>query len=155
VRIRRHRKPLPPPVPGTRVEDPTLGVPGSPYVAPEVPDGTLEDEIGRVSALLSLLHRDYGVLYGSRTWVQDVLPALGVAMDEPQLVRDVVAVAALGAGGVRAEVGSLAESYDDEQVRAVAIAVRRALDTYADTMFAGEALVGVPLPDADLWVRAA
>lgn len=125
------------------------------YVEPAVPEGTLEEEIGRVSALLALLHREHGVLYGSRTWVQDLLPALGVPTDHPQLVRDVVAVAALGAGGVRAEVGSLTRSYDDEQVRAVAIALHRALDAFADRLFAGDGLEGMPRPENELWVHAA
>ena len=42
--------------------------------------------------------------YRTRTWIEEILPTYGLPLADPALARDLLAVAALDAGGIRADV---------------------------------------------------
>lgn len=85
---------------------------------------TLTGQLGGVLAELRQLH---GVAYRTRTWIDEVLPAYGPALTDPALVRDLLAAAALDAGGIRADVAGLVESHSRDDIVAAGSALLDAL----------------------------
>jgi hypothetical protein len=71
---------------------------------------------GQLSALLAHLRQQYGVVYRTRTWIEVVLPAAGFYIKDPTLARDLLAAAALDAGGVRADIAQLADSRSRDEI---------------------------------------
>ena len=85
-------------------------------VAPRPVEVDLPSLTGQLSALLAQLRQQYGVVYRTRTWIEVVLPAAGFGLHDPTLSRDLLAAAALDAGGVRADVGKLSEAYSRDDI---------------------------------------
>lgn len=71
---------------------------------------------GQLGGVLAQLRQQYGMAYRTRTWIEDVLPAHGDDLKNPALARDLLAVAALDAGGIRADVSSFAESHARDDI---------------------------------------
>lgn len=82
---------------------------------------------GQVSGVLAQLRQLHGVAYRTRTWIDEILPAYGPALADPTLVRDLLAAAALDAGGIRADVAGLAESHSRDDLVAAGTALLEAL----------------------------
>jgi hypothetical protein len=82
---------------------------------------------GQISGVLGQLRREYGMAYRSRTWIEEMLPAYGAELDDPALARDLLAAAALDAGGIRADVAGLADSHSREAIIATGWAILHAL----------------------------
>ncbi len=100
---------LPPPDPATRIDLATL--------------------TGQLSGMLSRLRADYGMAYTSRTWVDVVLPLHALsALPNPVLARDLLATAALDAGGIRADVSAIVASNSGAAIIATGVAVLHALE---------------------------
>ena len=101
---------LPPPDPATRLDLPTL--------------------TGQMSALLTRLRSEYGMTYTSRTWVDVVLSLHAPsAFPYPELARDLLATAALDAGGIRANVSAITASNSGAAIIATGAALRDALES--------------------------
>ena len=101
---------LPPPDPATRLDLPTL--------------------TGQMSEMLSRLRSEYGMAYTSRTWVDVVLPLHAPsAFANPGLARDLLATAALDAGGIRADVSAITASYSGTTIIVTGVALRDALES--------------------------
>jgi hypothetical protein len=66
---------------------------------------------GQLSGVLAQLRQQYGMAYRTQTWLEAVLPAYGDALKNPGLARDLLAAAALDAGGIRADLAGLAEAH--------------------------------------------
>ena len=102
-------------------------------VAPGPVEVDLPSLTGQLSARLAQLRQQYGVVYRTRTWIEVVLPAAGFGSHDPTLARDLLAAAALDAGGVRADVAKLSEAYSREDIVAASTelieAVQRVLGT--------------------------
>jgi hypothetical protein len=60
-----------------------------------------------LSGTLVRLRTEFGVVYRSRTWIDEVLPIFGARVTDATLMRDVLAIAALDAGALRADVSGL------------------------------------------------
>lgn len=78
---------------------------------------------GQIAAVLSRLRNDHGLAYRSTTWVTEVLPGTGVPVEDPAMVRDLLAVCALDAGGVRADTSALASVHSRERLVLAAMAL--------------------------------
>ena len=101
---------LPPPDPATRLDLPTL--------------------TGQMSGMLSRLRSEYGMAYTSSTWVDIVLPLHAPsAFPNPGLARDLLATAALDAGGIRADVSAITASNSGTAIIVTAVALRDALES--------------------------
>ena len=96
-------------------------------VAPRSVEVDLPSLTGQLSALLAQLRQQYGVVYRTRTWIEVVLPASGFGVHESTLTRDLLAAAALDAGGVRADVGKLSEAYARDDIVATSTALIEAV----------------------------
>ncbi|MEA3183991.1 MAG: hypothetical protein QOC57_2346 [Ilumatobacteraceae bacterium] len=70
---------------------------------------------GQLSGVLAQLRR-HGVAYRTRTWIQVVLPDAGAQLAAPALARDLLAAAALDAGGIRADVATVSMSHSREEI---------------------------------------
>lgn len=82
---------------------------------------------GQLSGVLAQLRQLHGVAYRTRTWIDEILPAYGPPLVDPTLVRDLLAAAALDAGGIRADVAGLAESHSRDDLVAAGTALLEAL----------------------------
>ena len=83
---------------------------------------------GEIATVLSRLRLEHGLAYRSNTWVTEVLPRTGVPVEDPALVRDLLAVCALDAGGVRADTAGLASSHSRERLILAAMALLDGLE---------------------------
>ena len=83
---------------------------------------------GEIATVLSRLRLEHGLAYRSNTWVTEVLPRTGVPVDDPALVRDLLAVCALDAGGVRADTAGLASAHSRERLILAAMALLDGLE---------------------------
>jgi hypothetical protein len=83
---------------------------------------------GEIATVLSQLRLEHGLAYRSNTWVTEVLPRTGVPVDDPALVRDLLAVCALDAGGVRADTAGLASAHSRERLVLAAMALLDGLE---------------------------
>ncbi len=93
-----------------------------PPVALDLPSLT-----GQISHVLAELRHKYGMAYRTRTWIEDMLPAYGAELDDPALARALLAVAALDAGGIRADVSGLSEAHTNDAIIAAGTVVLAAL----------------------------
>jgi hypothetical protein len=100
---------------------------GTELVAPRPVEVDLPSLTGQLSALLAQLRQQYGVVYRTRTWIEAVLPGAGIGLLDPTLVRDLLAAAALDAGGVRADVRKLSEAYSRDDIVAASTALIEAV----------------------------
>jgi hypothetical protein len=82
---------------------------------------------GQLSEVLAELRHEYGMAYRTRTWIEDMLPAYGAQLDDPVLARALLAVAALDAGGIRADVSGLVGSHGNDEIIATGKVVLAAL----------------------------
>lgn len=82
---------------------------------------------GQISEVLGELRHEYGMAYRTRTWIEEMLPAFGAELDDPALARSLLAVAALDAGGIRADVSGLSAVHSTEQIIATGKVVLDAL----------------------------
>ncbi len=96
-------------------------------VAPRAVEVDLPSLTGQLSALLAQLRQQYGVVYRTRTWIEVVLPASGFGLHDSTLARDLLAAAALDAGGVRADVGKLSEAYARDDIVATSTSLIEAV----------------------------
>ncbi len=71
---------------------------------------------GQLSEVLAELRHEYGMAYRTRTWIEEMLPAYGAHVDDPVLARALLAVAALDAGGIRADVSGLVGSHGNDEI---------------------------------------
>ena len=71
---------------------------------------------GQLSGVLAQLRQQYGMAYRTQTWLEAVIPAYGDALKDPGLARDLLAAAALDAGGIRADLGGLADSHSRHDI---------------------------------------
>ena len=99
---------------------------GSP-VAPCPVELDLPSLTGQLSALLADLRQHHGVVYTTRTWIEIVLPAAGADLQDQTLARDLLAAAALDAGGIRADVAAIAESHSRDDIVATSSALIEAV----------------------------
>jgi hypothetical protein len=100
----------------------------TPPVAEPQPNAIdLPSMTGQLSGILSELRQQYGMAYRTRTWIDEMLPSYGHDLDDPTLARDLLAVAALDAGGIRADVTGLVEAHSPEQIIATGGALLDAL----------------------------
>jgi hypothetical protein len=83
---------------------------------------------GEIATVLSRLRLEHGLAYRSNTWVTEVLPRTGVPVEDPALVRDLLAVCALDAGGVRADTAGLASAHSRERLILAAMALLDGLE---------------------------
>ena len=72
---------------------------------------------GELSGTLAQLRQEHGMAYRTRTWIEDVLPAYGKPLTDPALARDLLAAAALDAGGIRADLAGIAETHSPRRDR--------------------------------------
>ncbi|MGZ4722640.1 MAG: hypothetical protein ACXVIQ_13035 [Ilumatobacteraceae bacterium] len=96
-------------------------------VAPREVEVDLPSLTGQLSALLAILRQQHGVVYRSRTWIEVALPEAGFGDHDPTLARDLLAAAALDAGGVRADVGKLSELHSRGDIVATSVALIEAV----------------------------
>lgn len=82
---------------------------------------------GQLSEVLAELRHEYGMAYRTRTWIEEMLPAYGAQLDDPVLARALLAVAALDAGGIRADVSGLVGSHGNDEIIATGKLVLAAL----------------------------
>ena len=82
---------------------------------------------GQLSEVLAELRHEYGMAYRTRTWIEEMLPAYGAPLDDPALARALLAVAALDAGGIRADVSGLVGSHGNDEIIATGKVVLEAL----------------------------
>jgi hypothetical protein len=82
---------------------------------------------GQISGVLAQLRQEHGMAYRTRTWIEEILPAYGQALMDPSLARDLLAAAALDAGGIRADVAGLAESHLRDDIVETGCALLEAL----------------------------
>jgi hypothetical protein len=87
---------------------------------------------GQLSALLAQLRLHYGVAYKTRTWIEVVLPGAGFDIADPTLSRDLLAAAALDAGGIRADVAGLAEAHSRREIVAALTSLIAAVQNVLD-----------------------
>lgn len=92
------------------------------HVAVDLPSLT-----GQLSEVLAELRHEYGMAYRTRTWIEEMLPAYGAELDDPVLARALLAVAALDAGGIRADVSGLVGSHGNDEIIATGKVVLAAL----------------------------
>lgn len=83
---------------------------------PEMMAWHTDDELREVGELLVALHRRFGLSYRSRTWIEEVLPTCSLTPMDPLLTRDLLAAAALEAGGVAVDRASFSLLRDEVEV---------------------------------------
>lgn len=98
-------------------------------IAPAPVEDDLPSLTGQLSAVLAELRQQHGVVYRSRTWIEVVLPAAGFTPPDPALARDLLAAAALDAGGVRADVAKLSETHTRDEIVAASTALINAVQS--------------------------
>ena len=107
---------------------------------------------GQISGVLAQLRRQYGMAYRTRTWIEEMLPAYGADLEDPVLARDLLAAAALDAGGIRADVAGLAESHSREAMVATGWAILLALQNVLAACEVPTDLLPTPYPsDPSSW----
>jgi len=82
---------------------------------------------GELSGTLAQLRQEHGMAYRTRTWIEDVLPAYGKPLTDPALARDLLAAAALDAGGIRADLAGIAETHSRDAIVVTGTALLEAL----------------------------
>ncbi len=82
---------------------------------------------GQISEVLADLRHDYGMAYRTQTWIDEMLPAFGAALDDPVLARSLLAVSALDAGGIRADVSGLSAAHSSDEILATGKVVLESL----------------------------
>ena len=82
---------------------------------------------GEISGTLSQLRQEHGMAYRTRTWIEEILPAYGGPLTDPALARDLLAAAAMDAGGIRADLAGIAESHSRDAIVVTGVALRDAL----------------------------
>ena len=120
----------------------------------EVPSATIDlpSLTGQISGVLGQLRRDYGMAYRSRTWIEEMLPAYGADLEDPSLARDLLAAAALDAGGIRADLAGLAESHSRDAIVATGWAILHALQNVLAACEVPTDLLPTPHPsDPSSW----
>jgi hypothetical protein len=107
---------------------------------------------GQISGVLGQLRREYGMAYRSRTWIEEMLPAYGADLDDPALARDLLAAAALDAGGIRADLAGLAESHSRDAIVSTGWAILHALQNVLAACEVPTDLLPTPHPsDPSSW----
>jgi hypothetical protein len=118
----------------------------------EVPlDVDLAVLTSQIGDLLTELRHAHGLAYRSHTWIDDVLPEFGGPVPQPLLARDLLAVAALDAGGIRADVAGLLRDHERSELVTVARAVRAALQSVLDACEGSADRPAPPTPDRSCW----
>ena len=82
---------------------------------------------GELSGVLALLRQEHGMAYRSRTWIEEILPAYGKPLTDPALARDLLAAAALDAGGIRADLVGIADAHSRDAIVVTGTALLEAL----------------------------
>jgi hypothetical protein len=96
-------------------------------VADQSPTVDLPSLTGQISGVLARLRQEHGMAYRTRTWIEEILPTYGLPLADPALARDLLAAAALDAGGIRADVVGLAEAHARDHIVDTGCAVLEAL----------------------------
>ncbi|MEP7114918.1 MAG: hypothetical protein ABI862_16755 [Ilumatobacteraceae bacterium] len=130
----------------TNRPDPVVADQPDQSVAADLPSLT-----GQLSGVLAQLRQQYGMAYRTQTWIEEVLPAYGDAPKYPGLARDLLAAAALDAGGIRADVAGLADSHSRVDI---VITSASLLETLQRVLAACEGSTEYPAPpssDLSCW----
>ena len=107
---------------------------------------------GQISGVLGELRRQHGIVYRTRTWIEDMLPGYGAELSDPVLARDLLAAAALDAGGIRADVARIAEAHTREEIVATGSALLAALQNVLAACAVPTDLLPTPRPsDPTSW----
>jgi hypothetical protein len=132
--------------------EPAAEVPAAEQPAPP-PD--LPSLTGQLATLLSELRQGYGLAYRTGTWLEEVLPSMGFSDANTEITRDVLAVAALDAGGLRADISSLVAVYGVQSATTTATELLLALDRLRDACRQRELSIGeLPPSDPPSWAAA-
>lgn len=115
------------------------------------PSASVDELVEAIGATLVDLHRAHGVRYGSRTWVVDVLPALGPEPADHELARDLLAVSGLVAAGVGPDVTALLAAHPLERLASTAASLHEALAELGARLGAGTGPGGLPAFEAVRW----
>jgi hypothetical protein len=105
----------------------------SPEVPPTSPQSVERVDLptitGQMSGVLASLRHEHGLAYTSGTWIATVLPRYtSMALSDPALARDLLAAAALDAGGIRANVSTIAASYPHATIVGTCVTLLEALE---------------------------
>ena len=123
-------------------------------VAPVVPVD-LPSLTGEIAGLLAQLRTQYGVAYRTTTWLDSVLPTVGFVTAHPELARDLLAVGALDAGGVRADVTVLTEAHPTDAIVEAGSSLLVALAGVRDACEQRDLGIGeLPQSDPSTWPSA-
>ena len=128
--------------------------PASPAAATRPVDVTTLDLpalTAKVGMALTRLRAEFGVVYRSRTWIDEVLPIFGGRVKDATLTRDVLAIAALDAGGVRADVSGLAGFHERDEIIAAARELLAALERLLADCEASTDRRPIRQPDPPTW----
>lgn len=127
-------------------------------VAEEVPaiarvtPADLPSLTGEIAELLSHLRQEYGLAYRTTSWLDEVLPTVGFATSQPELVRDMLAVSALDAGAIRADVAALTDAYSTTEMLEAGSALLVALGHVRDACEQRDIGIGeLPQSDPSSW----
>src|SRR5215207_7489251 len=146
---------------GSPVEPaPVIDVPAEP-VAESMPADEpvmsvdLPSLTGEIAGLLAQLRREYGLAYRTTTWLEVVLPAVGFVTTQPELARDLLAVSALDAGAIRADVTPLTEVHATEAIVGAGSSLLVALAGVRDACEQRDVGIGdLPPSDPSTWPSA-
>jgi hypothetical protein len=105
----------------------TTSLPVGAAVADQPRSVDLPSLTGQISGVLAQLRQEHGMAYRTRTWIEEILPTYGLPLADPALARDLLAAAALDAGGIRADVVGLAEAHTRDHIVDTGCAVLEAL----------------------------
>ena len=82
---------------------------------------------GELSGTLARLRQEHGMAYRTRTWIEEILPAYGEPLRDPALARDLLAAAALDAGGIRADLVGISDTHSRDAIVVTGTALLEAL----------------------------
>jgi hypothetical protein len=105
----------------------TIPLPVEAIVADQSVSVDLPSLTGQISGVLAQLRQEHGMAYRTRTWIEEILPTYGLPLADPVLARDLLAAAALDAGGIRADVVGLAKAHSRDHIVDTGCAVLEAL----------------------------
>lgn len=106
---------------------------------------------GQISSVLGKLRRQHGVAYRTRTWIEEVLPGAGADLTNPELARDLLAAAALDAGGIRADLAALAATQSRDDIVATSLVLLDALNNLLVTCQRETEHLATRPSDPSLW----
>jgi hypothetical protein len=117
-----------------------------PPVAADLPSLT-----GELGGVLSELRQKHGLAYRTHTWIEELVPAYGGELNDLTLARDLLAAAALDAGGIRADVAGVADCYSRSDIIATGGVLLTALQKVLAACEGSTELPAPPPSDLSTW----